>query len=102
MFFATKFWTRRFQNRPKGASLQGLTVQGEIQSCALVFVAYTQRHEQIDDLKKHKCNDARPSQRHADPIELNQDLVGVAIERTRGLADGGDSEYASQKCSGRA
>ena len=46
----------------------------------LVLVAHAKRHEEVDQLEDHEGQDAGPQQRHANSVELGDDLVEVALD----------------------
>src|SRR4029077_18635870 len=77
-------------------------MQGEIEAGALVLLAHTQRGEQIDRLEQHEGHDAGPGERYAAPVELNQDLIAVALHQARGFTDSGFGADAVQQRTGRA
>src|SRR5437660_938259 len=83
------------------ASLQGFAVLRNVESFELVLARYAQRHEQADQLEQKEAHARGPDEGDGDPVELDQQLLRMALDQARGAADRAGREYAGEQRAGQ-
>src|SRR4051812_43194136 len=74
--------------------LQCLAVLGNIQPFQLLLLRNPERHEGADRLEQDESDPAGPGQRDRDAVELQQQLLRIALDQAGGTADRGGGEHA--------
>src|SRR5581483_1048083 len=82
--------------------LQGLAMLRNIQALELVLLRDPQRHEDADELEDRVSDTRAPHQCDHNPIELDQQLLGMTLDQARHPANGGGREHAGEQRAGHA
>src|SRR6185437_2428274 len=82
--------------------LQGLTMLRDIEAFHLLLLGDPERHEDTDQLEQGVGHAGRPDQGHGDAVELDQNLLGMALEQSGGSADRGGGKHAAEESAGQA
>src|SRR5437879_4347116 len=85
-----------------GDLLQRFAVLGDIEAFQLLLHRHPQRREYAHQLEQHKGDAAAPHQRGGDPVELDQDLLRIALDQACGAADRVHRKNAGEQCAGQS
>ena len=80
-----------------GNLLQGLAMLRNIETFQLVFLGNPQRHKRADQLQQQVGYAAGPRQGDRDAVELDQQLLRIALDQAGGSTDRGGRKHSGQQ-----